>query len=86
VYIGGDNKGIDQLIATPGGSNQDSHASYPFPGLYKNIGPGGSAEAVGHTFDHQRWYAAPGRDDPNAFRGGAVTLYDRPEMIEVVPD
>jgi hypothetical protein len=88
VYIGGDNKGIDQLIASPGGSNQDSHASYPFPGLYKDIGPGGSGEAVGHPFDHRRWYATRAQSGPdeNAFRGGAVMLYDRPDLVEVVPD
>jgi hypothetical protein len=89
AYIGADNKGLDQLIATPGGSNQDSHATYPFPGLYKDIGPAGSAEAVTRRFDHHAWYADPppdGRYGPNAFRGGGVTLFDRPDMVDVVPD
>jgi len=45
VYIGGDDKGNDQLLAKPGGKNRDSHGSYPFTGLYKEIGPGGSNRA-----------------------------------------
>ena len=89
AYIGGDNKGLDQLIATPGGRNQDSHATYPFPGLYKDIGPSGSAESITKRFDHWRWYASPPTEDARderAFTGGAVTLFDRPELVEVVPD
>ena len=89
AYIGGDNKGLDQLIATPGGRNQDSHATYPFPGLYKEIGPTGSAEAIRQSFNHWRWYADPPSDGvtgKNAFRAGAATLFDQPDMVEVVPD
>ena len=89
AYIGGDNKGLDQLIATPGGRNQDSHATYPFTGLYKDIGPSGSAESITQHFDHWKWYADPpasGMPGQRAFTGGAVTLFGRPELVEVVPD
>jgi len=89
AYIGADNKGLDQLIAPPGGRNQDSHATYPFPGLYKDIGPTGSAESVTQSFDHWEWYADPPADGVpgrRAFGSGAVTLFDRPDMVEVVPD
>ena len=30
IYIGGDNKGLDQIMQMPGGTNRDSHGSYPF--------------------------------------------------------
>jgi len=46
AYIGGDNKGLDQLLSPPGGKNRDSHATYPFPGLYK-IGAIGAEEVKG---------------------------------------
>ena len=45
VFIGADNKGTDQVLAKPGGANRDSHGSYPFPGLYTDIGPGGATVA-----------------------------------------
>ena len=41
-FIGADNKGLDQLLCMPGGKNRDSHGSYPFPGMYKDIGPAGA--------------------------------------------
>ena len=37
-FIGADNKGTDQILAAPGGKNRDSHGTYPFRGLYKNVG------------------------------------------------
>ena len=40
------NKGLDQLLTAPGGKNRDSHGTYPFPGLYKDIGPGGATEQI----------------------------------------
>ena len=44
-FIGGDNKGFDQLLEPPGGSNRVSNGTYPFSGLYKNVGPGRSYRA-----------------------------------------
>ena len=57
-YIGGDDKGTDQLLAPPGGANRDSHGTYPFPGVYRKVGPAGAAEEVTSTFDHRAYYAA----------------------------
>ncbi|NIV14168.1 MAG: hypothetical protein GWN62_23715 [Aliifodinibius sp.] len=50
AYIGADNKGIDQAIFTlPGGKNRDSHGTYPFPGIWKKVGPFGATEEIrGH--------------------------------------
>jgi hypothetical protein len=80
-YIGADNKGTDQLLAPPGGRNRNSHGTYPFPGLYKGVGPAGAAEQIRNWFDHRRTFADPSRPLPSA-----VERYDRPERIELVPD
>lgn len=53
-YIGGDNKGLDQLLAPPGGKNRDSHGTYPFPGNYKGIGPVGATEKINGGFDYRK--------------------------------
>ncbi|MFC1475965.1 hypothetical protein ACFLQW_03085 [Candidatus Zixiibacteriota bacterium] len=45
-YIGGDNMGLDEVISPPGIRNRDSHGTYPFPGIWKAIGPLGATEAV----------------------------------------
>ena len=94
-YIGADNKGTDQLFAAPGGKNRDSHGTYPFPGLYKNVGPAGASEEISARFDHWEYFSQP------APRGGIWTpllgprasthgseqpFYLPPERIEVVPD
>ncbi|UCD24612.1 MAG: hypothetical protein JSW51_01455 [Gemmatimonadota bacterium] len=89
AFIGADNKGLDQLISPPGGRNQDSHGTFPFPGLYKTVGPAGSAEQIAKTFDHWEWYADLPQSRADAmtdFGRGHVVLFDRPELLEVVPD
>lgn len=89
AFIGADNKGLDQLLSPPGGNNQDSHGTFPFPGLYKTVGPAGSAEQIAQRFDHWAWYTDPaaaraaGQTD---FGPGHVTLFDDASMLEVVPD
>jgi hypothetical protein len=45
-YIGADNKGFDQALATPGGKNRNSHGTFSFPGRYHNIGPAGTTEQI----------------------------------------
>jgi hypothetical protein len=89
VFIGADNKGTDQVLSPPGGANRDSHGSFPFPGLYKNIGPAGAAEEIRATFDHQEFFSLP-TDEQTARlsrfkRGSAVSLADRDRLL-VVPD
>jgi hypothetical protein len=81
VYIGGDNKGLDQILALPGGTNRDSHASYPFPGLYKDIGPTGASEQITRDVNVRRLMA-----DPSAGAFEHVVRYDDPAKIEILPD
>src|SRR5438067_233448 len=51
VFIGGDNRGLQQLIAAPSRLGRASHGSYPFPGLYKDVGPQNTGELVGAPWD-----------------------------------
>ena len=57
-FIGGDNKGFDQLLKRPGGSNRVSNGTYPFRGIYKNVGLAGAVEQISELFDHQKSFAA----------------------------
>ncbi len=88
VYIGADNKGLDQLLNMPGGVNRDAHGNYPFPGLYKGGGPSLAAEQIETHFDH-RAYA---RKDPErparepAYERGNMVPFDDRERLELVPD
>jgi len=88
AYIGADNKGLDQLISKPGGRNQDSHGTFPMPGLFKTVGPAGSAEQVRHAFDHKEWYAklprsaGPSEDD---YGPGYPLTFDT-STVDVLPD
>lgn len=77
-YIGADNKGTDQLLALPGGKNRDSHGTYPFPGLYKDVGPAAAAEHITAGFDYHFKLA----QKPDA----RVERFDDPAQIEIVPD
>ena len=88
-FIGGDNVGLDQLMRHPGSSNQVSNGTYPFQGLYKNIGPAGAAERISERFDHREYFAAGGyvRTVPeNGFRRGSTIIFAFPDRIEIVPD
>lgn len=81
VYIGGDAKGLEQLLQMPGGSSRDGHASYPFPGLYKDIGPAGAAEAIhGPLRFHHAVYDSARSPDPRVVR------YDDPGKLRLLPD
>ncbi len=81
VYVGADNKGLDQLLAAPGGRNRDSHGSYPLTGLYKDVGPGGSTEQIRGFWDHRKYWA-----DTTAGLPDKVERYDLADRIELVPD
>lgn len=81
VYIGADNKGLDQLLALPGGANRDSHGSYPFPGLYKDIGPARAAEEVNGPL-RPHWTLEPGGRSPP----DELERFDDPARIRIVPD
>jgi len=88
VHIGADNKGTDQLLSSPGGSNRDSHGSYPFAGLFRDIGPAAAAEGVPKRFDHHAYFAlAPDarRERYETFgRGGAFAIGR--DRLRLLPD
>ena len=42
---------LQQLIATPSRLGRSSHGSYPFPGLYKDVGPSNTGELVNTRWD-----------------------------------
>jgi hypothetical protein len=80
-FIGADNKGLDQLLAAPGGSNRDSHGTYPFTGLYKNVGPAGSTEQIHNRFDHRHYYEHRDKGLPKN-----VVSYVDLDLIDLIPD
>ncbi|TQF11500.1 hypothetical protein FJV41_33905 [Myxococcus llanfairpwllgwyngyllgogerychwyrndrobwllllantysiliogogogochensis] len=80
-YIGADSKGLEQLLASPGPHARESHATYPLPGVFKDVGPAGSTEAVPKHFDHQEYLSDPKRPLPED-----VVRYDMAERIDLVPD
>jgi hypothetical protein len=89
-YIGADNKGLDQLLAPPGGLNRDSHGTYPYPGLYKDIGPGGATEQINSALDVKEFWRRVdgdlGSDEAVRFVRGGTVPYTTPGRIEIVPD
>jgi len=88
-YIGGDNKGFDQLLAFPGGKNRDSHGVYPFPARYQGTGPAGATEQISTYFNHREYFssaASENRENRNSFGRGSVVVFDDPLKIEIIPD
>jgi hypothetical protein len=81
VFIGGDNRGLQQLISSSTRLGRASHGSYPFPGLYKDVGPGHTGELVSTSWDVFR--TAP---DSAAAETNTVVRFDNPERIEIIPD
>lgn len=88
-WIGADNKGLDQLLSPPGGTNRDSHGTYLMPGLYKDIGPAGAAENVPEQFDHREYWDASVQERSQWTdrweRGGVVDLAQA-DRVELIPD
>ena len=89
-FIGADNKGFDQVLTSPGGKNRDSHGTYPYPGLFKDIGPGGATEQINGQLDSRDWYAEHKGDitgnDQTRFGRGDVVPYTTSDRVEVWPD
>src|SRR5437764_614870 len=81
VFIGGDNRGLQQLIAAPSRLGRASHGSYPFPGLYKDVGPQNTGELVGAPWDVFR--RPP---ESTASEEHKIVRLDNPDRIEIVPD
>jgi hypothetical protein len=80
VYIGANSKGLELLISPPGGRNQDSHGSYPFPGFFKGVGAAEAAEEIRASFDLQEF---AGTNEPWP---SEVVRYDDSSRLELLPD
>ncbi|MFQ5584837.1 MAG: hypothetical protein ACE5GL_10415, partial [Calditrichia bacterium] len=89
-YIGADNKGFDQILSMPGDKNRDSHGNFPFPGLYKSIGPAGATEQVSTYMDHRKFIKElrkrGGEKQPVEYKRGHIIPFNVPERINIVPD
>jgi hypothetical protein len=86
AYIGGDSKGLDLLLVSPGGQNRDSHGTFPFPGLYKDVGPGGATEQISLHFNHYDYFKSNFPEKNEKYKRGGVITFDRPERLEILPD
>jgi hypothetical protein len=88
-YIGADNKGFDQALSNPGGKNRNSHGTFPFPGLYHNIGPAGATEEISVYVDPRRYWkrlkSGQVTAGPVFERGHVLGLAD-PDRVRIVPD
>lgn len=88
-FIGADNKGLDQLLAGPGGKNRNPHGTFPFPGRYNNVGPGGTTDQISVHVDPRRYWKrlAAGRASagPEFRRGSVLGLADS-DRLRIVPD
>ncbi len=88
-YIGADNKGLNQALEPPGGSNRDPHGTYPFPGRYANVGPGGTTDQVSQYVDSRQFLAAlaAGTDGMGPdFEPGSVLGLADPQRLRLLPD
>ncbi|MBN1481407.1 hypothetical protein EH223_03480 [candidate division KSB1 bacterium] len=88
-YIGADNKGMDQILQPPGGNNRDSHGTYPFAGIFKNIGPAGATEKIATYVDSYKLFKeldANNGKTSNVFKRGNVISLAHPDRVEIVPD
>ena len=87
-YSGADNKGLDQLLAAPGGKNRDSHGTFPTVGLFKDIGPAGASETITNFFDHRDYYAGDAQEIArlDRFDRGGVAFLGQDDRVELVPD
>lgn len=81
IFIGGDNRGLQQLIAKPTRLGRASHGSYPLVGLYRDVGPGGTGELVQHP-----WNLFRHPPDSTAPETEPLVRYDNSDRIELVPD
>lgn len=81
AFIGADSKGPELLLAAPGARNRDSHATYPFHGTYKEVGPGSATEDIPATFDLHAHVGKGAKPWP-----AEVERFDEPALVELVPD
>jgi len=81
VFIGGAERGLSLVLSAPTRLGRSSHGSFPFPGLYKAIGPAGTGESIDHPWDAFR--SPPAADAPESER---LVRYDNPARLEILPD
>jgi len=86
AYIGGDSKGPDLLMVSPGGRNRDSHGTYPVPGIYKKVGPGGASEQISVHFDHRKYFRSNDPAKYETYKRGGILTFDTSERLEILPD
>jgi hypothetical protein len=86
AYIGGDSKGLDLLMVSPGGRNRDSHGTYPLSGMYKKVGPGGASEEISVHFDHQKYFQSNNSTTYETYRRGGILTFNNPDRLEIIPD
>ncbi len=80
AYIGANSKGLDLFLYSPGARNQNGHGTYPFSGIYENIGPADAAEELKKEFDHQA-YLTGGKPLPDY-----VEPFDSASRVKLLPD
>lgn len=88
-YIGSDNKGLNQAIELPFPRNRDAHGTYPIPGRYSNVGPGGTTDRISHQKDIRqvlRDLRNGEIDEGPHFEGGTLVGFDDPARLRIVPD
>ncbi|HMB68530.1 MAG TPA: hypothetical protein VKU85_04440 [bacterium] len=88
-YIGADNKGLNQALVPPGNRNQDPHGTFPLPGRYQNVGPGGTTDQIPVFVDPRRYWKdlAAGRATKGPeFQRGKVVALDSADRLTIVPD
>ncbi len=81
IFIGGDNRGLQQLIAKPTRFQRASNGSYPFVGLYKDVGPAGTGELI-----ERRWDLFRKPPDSTAAETERIVRLDNPDRLELLPD
>ena len=84
-FIGADSKGLELLMAFPGGKNRDSHGTYPFHGFYKNVATAGAAEQISAPFDYRKYFDHPEKRHGKVSRG-YVETFEEGDHVELVPD
>jgi len=88
-YIGADNKGLNQILAAPGGRNRDAHGTYPFPGHYHNVAPGATTDQISVSVDPRKYWQKLARGKasagPDFERGRVLGLADE-DRLRIVPD
>lgn len=88
-YIGSDNKGLNQAIEPIGPRNRDAHGTYPIPGRYSNVGPGGTTDRLPRHADIRevlQGLRSGELDEGPHFEGGTILGFTDPARLRIVPD